>query len=467
MSPRPAVPLATLALAAALLAGCEPEREPPPGEPPRPAPLPEVVRPAADAVEAGDLAALERLWSAQRYQEVLPPLIEHRATAAYGRNEVVDYMIATSACRVPGQESLGLQMLAWIQASYSLNEESREMVKAEMSRCPPATRLVPVNLTLVGVGPASTSGTRGKMFYMLGRGEDVPVANEPVGVVRVIPPEELEARLFPPGREAEAVASVGQLAGPAYRALAEGAFVVASRTHAEAQMREIARGLTRYLEFYAATYGMPRPPHLVSVYLTSDGTEMRELAQRVHGIRVSRASIGYSFRDDLSMVGIIPQQTYGTMAHELFHLMVRRDFGDVPPWLDEGMAALYEVSRVEPDGRIRGTPNWRGPVLQQTWTNRPSVAELVRADWLAFEARSQADEPVRQAANHAAARYLILHLQERGLLPAVYRAFRERDALRAGGDPGEDAVATLERAVGRPAAALDEEFVAWFRDLRH
>ena len=54
-------------------------------------------------------------------------------------------------------------------------------------------------------------------------------------------------------------------------------------------------------------------------YRAGEVAKMREVAERVHGIGVSPSSIGYSFRDDLSMVGIIPGEIYGTLAHELAH----------------------------------------------------------------------------------------------------------------------------------------------------
>jgi hypothetical protein len=420
---------------------------------------------AVAPVDVADLAQLESLWAARRYAEVLPALKEHRRTAPYGKNEIVDYMIATSACRVAGEEALGRQMLVWILSHYSLNPESREMVMAERRRCPPTATMIPVSLSLVGVGPASTSGTRGKMFYDIGRGEDVPLANEPVVVHRAIPIEELEARQFPPDEAAPAVETVRQLAGPGYRVEAHGAFVLASRGHTSGQLAALAAGLGRYVDFYVRAYGIPRPPRLITVYLAENGAEMREIAERVHGIGVSPSSIGYSFRDDLSMVRIIPGEIYGTLAHELFHLLVRRDFGDVPPWLDEGMAALYEVSQVQADGEVRGLPNWRGDVLRTVWFARPSVAELVGADWQAFEAQIGESDPVRQAANHATARYFVLYLQDHGLLGDVYRAFRARDAAAERGEPAAQAVQRIESVTGMPVDQLDARFAAWFQAL--
>lgn len=408
---------------------------------------------------------IEALWMAQRYGEALPALKDYRRVAPYGRNEVVDYMIGTSACRVPGEEVLGQRMLQWVLAHYSLNAESREMVIAEQRRCPPSVRMMPVSLSLVGVGPASTSGTRGKLYYYLNRGEDIPLANEPVEIHREIPLEELHARLFRPEQADSAVALVQGLLGERYRVAAYGPFVMASRNHNSAQIERMAGGLARYMNFYADEYGMPRPPELITIYLTVEAGELLDVAERVHGIGISRNSLGYSFRDDLSMVGIVPGDGFGTLAHELFHLMVRRDFGDIPPWLDEGIAALYEVSETRPTGRIVGIRNWRGRVLRELWSMRPPVAALVEADWQAFEAQEGDGDPSRQAANHATARYLMMYLQEQGTLAAVYKAFRAREALATSADPLPGALGVLEGAVGRPVDQLDRDFAAWFEAM--
>ena len=78
---------------------------------------------------AGDAAAqpllrfadLDRLWSARRYADVLPLLERYRREAPYGKNELVDYMIATSACRVSGPTpSTSDRRIASIKAASSI-----------------------------------------------------------------------------------------------------------------------------------------------------------------------------------------------------------------------------------------------------------------------------------------------------------------------------------------------------------
>jgi hypothetical protein len=142
--------------------------------------------------------------------------------------------------------------------------------------------------------------------------------------------------------------------------------------------------------------------------------------------------------------------------------MARNQFGDIPPWLDEGMAALYEVSRRDGE-RIEGLQNWRGDVLRRFWDLRPRVNELVQMDWQSFDAAQHSRE--QQAANHAMARYFALYLQDRGDLSRVYRAFQQQAVEDLTGNPSQDSGGLLQLTLGRSLAEVDENFVGWFRSL--
>src|SRR4029453_12868338 len=115
-------------------------------------------------------------------------------------------------------------------------------------------------------------------------------------------------------------------------------------------------------------------------------------------------SIGYSFSADQSMVGWADGKAYGTFAHELFHVMVRGNFGDIPPFLDEGMAALYEVSGFE-QGRAAGVRNARGAPLRKNWGDPPGIKALVQMNRAALDAVAGPSDAGgssgKQAAKHA------------------------------------------------------------------
>jgi hypothetical protein len=54
---------------------------------------------------------------------------------------------------------------------------------------------------------------------------------------------------------------------------------------------------------------------------------------------------------------------YGTVLHELMHALVRDDFPEVPAWLEEGMATLYERSGWSPE-KLLPAPNWRMDLIR-------------------------------------------------------------------------------------------------------
>ena len=247
------------------------------------------------------------------------------------------------------------------------------------------------------------------------------------------------------------------------------------------QLESIGQTLTRFLRFLTSTYDVTPPEHFLTVYLVESHHAVRQLADRLHGLDVSAATVGYAFVDDASVVAAVPGTAVGTVLHELFHLLVRADFGDIPQWLDEGIASLYEVSGRTED-RYFGLKNWRGRVLKELWHHRPSVEQLIRTEWFLFDDPEQArhvgpgrdlpkdfydrEEGSRQAATMAMSRYFMLYLEQRGELISVFRVIRDRGFADLKGDARDHAIDLVERTLGRTAEELDAEFVAWFRSGR-
>jgi hypothetical protein len=400
------------------------------------------------------------MWENCKYSDVLPLLLKYRE-GPYGRKAEVDYMIATSACRLPNVREEGYDFFRWILSYYSLDKKSRTLVVDEMQKCAPhnAPRAIAFSDVRAEVG------VRGKMYFGP-EAEKAAITSDPVEVVRNIPIEELTGRLFQASDREAAVRKVQALAGSKFLVQSFGPFVWASSSgHSSQDLEDIARDLEKVLLFLGFEFEMDTPPHLITLYLVPDTNDCKRIAQDLHGIRIPSVCIGYSFRDDLSIVAVIPQMRYGygTLCHELFHLMVRSNFGDIPPWMDEGMAALYEESRISGDSVI-GLPNWRGPVLKRFWLDRPSIEDLVKADWQSLVLEKDWEEK-KQAANLSMARYFILYLQEKQKLVEVYKAFRTRKVQDTNKDPGQDAVQLLESLFQEPIAKMDEDFGQWFNEV--
>ncbi len=408
------------------------------------------------------LDQLRTMWRSGRYAELFPLLLTYRE-GPYGEDLEVDYMIATTACRIAEQRENGRKYFQWILYSYDLDKKTRKLVEDEMQRCGPVNQPI----TIAYAGLRSSAGVRGKTFYWLdAKGA---VTSSPVQVVRDIPITEFEKRLIQAGDKDSAVKQMKDLLGPQISVDSDGHFTVASLSgHSQSDLRSVAGRLEKVFEFFTSRYKIPAPPYLMTIYLVPNTRELTKLAEKLHGIRVSEASIGYSFREDLSIIGMVPRNdTYvGTLAHELFHLMVRNNFGDIPPWMDEGMAALYEVHQITGDSVI-GLPNWRGDVLERFWNERPPLDKLVKMDWKSLDAVDFGEEEGEkfQAINHATARYFMLYLQENKKLTEVYEAFHNRKVEEMQKDPGTDAANLLASILKKPLNSVDQDFSSWFRKL--
>jgi hypothetical protein len=417
-------------------------------------------------VVAADIDELRTLWQAGEYQAVLPQLLNYQ-DQPYGRNEEVFYMIGTSACRIAGMQELGARCFQWMLDNYRLDEDSRRKVKKEAEICLTTERPI---MVVLAAGHRTTSGTAGissKMFHWIDQ-KNVPLGDDSAKIVRQIDPAVFESRLFDVDEMAAAQHNLAKLAGRHFRVVARPPFVLASAgPHSISQLESIGDELAKVVDFYSAQYGMPGPSHMISVYLVPSVHQLRKMALRLHGIEITDSSIGYSYRDDMSLLGVIPTQTIGTLKHELFHLLVRKRFGDIPPWLDEGMAALYEVSSFN-NATLEGRPNWRGPVLERYWDLRPRIAELVASDWPTFDAETiQANfksKLHKQAANHATARYFILYLQDQNRLVDVYHTMQARSPL-ADTHTVLTSTDALTQLLGQDLDQVDQAFADWFNRL--
>jgi hypothetical protein len=143
----------------------------------------------------------------------------------------------------------------------------------------------------------------------------------------------------------------------------------------------------------------------------------------------------------------------GTLVHELTHALIAPDFPDVPGWFNEGLASLYEQCSLS--GTITGYVNWRLPGLQKAIradTLRP-LKELIEDS--KFYRRDLV------GLNYAQARYLMLYLQDKKMLPLYYRQFRDH----AGEDP--TGLKTLEKLVAPQSLDdFEKQWRAWVLQLR-
>lgn len=420
----------------------------------------------------------KQLWQQAKYKEAYQVLWPYREATLYGRTAQVDYMLGTSGCRLSdGMRVWGGNVLDWMLHRYPLPEPSRRIVQSQLTECRSERDMSAVNVATVAsiegmIG--STARASGKMFYFQGR--DEAVNSYQARRVRDIPREILQARLFGLAQADEVVQATRKMV-PKFDVQVFGRFVIATSTGENVEtLKKTALYLERYLGFLKREYAIALPDTFITLYLVKTTDELSRLAEQLHGLKVGNATFGYSFRDDMSLLAAVPGGFGpGTLMHELFHLTVRSQFGDIPQWLDEGLASLYEVSAFSGD-QVKGIANWRGPVLRKLESKRPTLRQLIARDWFAFEqldltrdlARDDGldmDRPpaAAMAASLATARYFALYLQEGGKLQAIYQGLRD---LQPSEQPNQDVsaitIALIERELGMDIDSADAAFIHWF-----
>ncbi len=167
----------------------------------------------------------------------------------------------------------------------------------------------------------------------------------------------------------------------------------------------------------------PRDPaDIIDVWLFADARSYEWYSSLLFG-RVPATRFGFYLASHHALVMNISTGG-GTLVHEMVHPFIAANAPDCPPWLDEGLASLFEQAS-ERDGHIVGLPNWRLPALQDAIRADalPSFAQLTLLDKEAFYGPDS-------ARNYAQARYLCFYLQEHDLLTTYwtrYLSARDRD----------------------------------------
>lgn len=108
----------------------------------------------------------------------------------------------------------------------------------------------------------------------------------------------------------------------------------------------------------------------------------------------------------------------GGLRHELVHALLRDEFGALPDWLDEGMAALYVTAKWTKKG-YKFQVNFR---LRQLRAARkagrlPDLAKLAASDDREVYGKDY-------EAYYSLARYLLLYLERQGKLDKFFKKIR-------------------------------------------
>ncbi|MBL7968383.1 MAG: hypothetical protein JNK09_15370 [Prolixibacteraceae bacterium] len=377
------------------------------------------------------------LLSEGRYGDVFREASEIRKKE-YGKCLMIDYFIAKALCG-DGYNKEATLKFSSILKNYKLSDENRIFIGKERESCKsgpePGTRrglnLNSRDFNNIMAMSLPEAAVRGKMGMI----SNCKMPPQEMTYLRDIPMEELESRLFRIDQGEAAIAKYKSILNSNYHVGVSGRFLLITYGNTvlnQQQQKETSDRLEKAYNFFISYYGLRPPDKLLAVYLLPDKYTFRLTAKLVHGLKVPDANIGYSNISDLSLVGVSDVSRIGTLIHELFHLMVRTDVGDIPPWMDEGIACIYETSKWVGDKLVGDVHNWRSDVLAgASYEMRqliPRLSEFVNYNWKQFDGLETNDQ-CKASVDYAYGKHFMLWFQEQGKLTDLFRAVKNRSEI--------------------------------------
>jgi len=432
------------------------------------------------------LAAFLTVWQSSVLADDLQPIhdLTNKARQAYSQKQMEDaarfftqaldkvkvsneaqqdptilVIIGALGCGLPGHDAEGRAALNRVlrtnKGVAADPAKARELQKllANCSRTETEENVASTTIVIPAVASVSDEPTVSGSFkggFLMAP----PVA--PVSVSRIAP-SDLQQRLKETENPDTALnATLKRFVPGAHGAITDHFIVVTEGSEADAG--GVAKCLDQYRADLSEQFEMVFPSHLITVYNMRTDLRVYNEAGILHGLRLGRGTIAYSVYEDLSMVGVGTPSGCGTLAHELTHLMIRGNFADAPPWLEEGLASAVALSST--GKQLTFHKGWRDDVLFREEKIRPQVAELLNLTWADFS--SDNSGPEKAAAIQAMASVFARYLADRGKLRDVYFAVRKQN-LAADLNHYRTPQQILEAQLGKKLADVDKDFDSWFR----
>jgi hypothetical protein len=422
------------------------------------------------AQKAIDKAYFYGLIKDHKYGQLLADAHKER-NKVYGKIWLVDYYIAKASCGLGKPDNA----VEWFNSSLkypNVNDEIRKFLLKEMSNC--RSGQVIDSRTVANIGmPDTRLLTQAYMLTATSRGKMGPVYNckippQELTTMREVSIDELESRLFDLDKGADAIKKYKTLLNSNYHINISGRFLLITYGNNVLNNEQIAKTserLERTYNFFSSHYNLRPPDKLLAVYLLPDKNILRKTALLVHGIKIPDANIGYSNLSDLSLVGVSDITHIGTLCHELFHLMIRTDVGDVPPWMDEGIACIYETSRWNGNELTGDVENWRTDVLRTAKYDMsekiPHLRDFLKFTWQQFDGL-ESNDLCKAAINYAYGKHLMLYFQEQGKLTDLVTAVKNRTEITTGTDAiFQSDSALLEKVLNNNLETIERKFNDW------
>jgi hypothetical protein len=391
------------------------------------------------------------------YEEIIPSLDSFSGDIYRQNSFTINFMLGSSLCR-SGNQVRGQKVLKWITSNYDLDPRQLRIINKEMTGSGTVNSIRPdLEALMLWYNRSSNAGVRSKVFINFK--PDETNASSPSRMIDSSLNREYPLRIIKLGTE------VKYDSFPADRKMipnflrSEHFLLFGDSGKNTGALEIISAELEKTLDFYLSYFRLVLPENYINVYILSSVPDLARFARTCHRIKLADNTLGYTFEPDHSIAGALPSNPAGTLKHELVHLLIHQNFQAVPPWIDEGLAALYEVS-VFKDTILAGMNNWRGNIIKDNRSALQANEFSLRTILTEYSWDRSKNEERYQALINAISRYFFLYLQQNRLLREYILAIKEYSP----GSSDKFFIDAVEKVSGKSFDDFNKGFYQWLTE---
>jgi tetratricopeptide (TPR) repeat protein len=283
-----------------------------------------------------DFERYEAFLADEKYDELIVETDSIRWSQEYGKNWWIDYYMAMGYCG-KGDRQAANYAFEYIVRSYKDALDINELIFVSRNSC--GNQTVPVDNRfeeIIGFVKSNWNAEGGRVSRVNGKLGYVMDCNQDVELYEFNPDfdyTELSKRLFSISEPQKAIEYYNDfLPEGKYDVEAAGRFIIitlADKDIDPLRIIKVGSELEKIYQFFVNFYSVRPPDKLITVYLMGTKSNLQQVAKDTHGLTIPKNNYGYSNIADLSILGNSSPEGIGTMAHELFHLIIRADIGDI------------------------------------------------------------------------------------------------------------------------------------------
>ena len=231
-------------------------------------------------------------------------------------------------------------------------------------------------------------------------------------------------------------------------------FVIFSDMNDELTYKLIDNEVRFTIEAMSKNYVNTLPDVVTPIYLFEQYDNYKKFVMDNYDIDEDDIS-PYGFYKISKNVIVIRYVTWkGSILHEITHRFIRSDFPGAPSWFDEGFASLNEKATFK-NGNLIGEFSYRIIPLRRA-INENTYTGLKHL----METNDEVLYGKRTSYYYAQSRYLLMYLQEKGLLEKYYKTFRDSY------NEDNTGISQLEDVTGKSLKTLDSELLDYINSFK-